>query len=147
MLRVLVNNYDWMKGFSFLNFIRDVGKHITVNYMMAKDSVKKRFDRRCRRNVVYRIHLSIDSRIRLFIICIKNNKCTLQMGGSRPMGKYYDGNRIGTKNECRGRSQSLCNDLSVNHKSRWYKIWKIRRWKHLVGLQIELQHINFTSIG
>ena len=40
----LVNNYDWMKGFSFLSFIRDIGKHITVNYMMAKDSVKKRFD-------------------------------------------------------------------------------------------------------
>ena len=38
----LVNNYDWMKGYSFLNFIRDIGKHITVNYMMAKDSVKKR---------------------------------------------------------------------------------------------------------
>ena len=40
----LVNNYDWMKEFSFLSFIRDIGKHITVNYMMAKDSVKKRFD-------------------------------------------------------------------------------------------------------
>ena len=39
---VLVNNYDWMKEFSFLDFIRDVGKHITVNYMMAKDSVKNR---------------------------------------------------------------------------------------------------------
>ncbi len=39
---VVVNNYDWMKAFSFLQFIRDVGKHITVNYMMAKDSVKKR---------------------------------------------------------------------------------------------------------
>ena len=38
----LVNNYDWMKEFSFLEFIRDIGKHITVNYMMAKDSVKKR---------------------------------------------------------------------------------------------------------
>ncbi|MDR1585723.1 MAG: tyrosine--tRNA ligase, partial [Prevotellaceae bacterium] len=38
----LVNNYDWMKDYSFLNFIRDIGKHITVNYMMAKDSVKKR---------------------------------------------------------------------------------------------------------
>ena len=41
---VLVNNYDWMKGMGFLEFIRDVGKHITVNYMMAKDSVKKRFN-------------------------------------------------------------------------------------------------------
>ena len=40
----LVNNYDWMKDFSFLGFIRDIGKHITVNYMMAKDSVKKRLD-------------------------------------------------------------------------------------------------------
>ena len=39
---ILVNNYDWMKEFSFLGFIRDVGKHITVNYMMAKDSVKNR---------------------------------------------------------------------------------------------------------
>lgn len=39
---VLVNNYDWMKDYSFLGFIRDIGKHITVNYMMAKDSVKKR---------------------------------------------------------------------------------------------------------
>lgn len=45
---VLVNNYDWMKDFSFLSFIRDVGKHITVNYMMAKDSVKKKtFLRSC----------------------------------------------------------------------------------------------------
>lgn len=41
---VLVNNYDWMKGYSFLNFIRDIGKHITVNYMMAKESVKKRLE-------------------------------------------------------------------------------------------------------
>ncbi|HAD57011.1 MAG TPA: tyrosine--tRNA ligase, partial [Alistipes sp.] len=41
---VLVNNYDWMKGMGFLEFIRDIGKHITVNYMMAKDSVKKRFN-------------------------------------------------------------------------------------------------------
>src|ERR1035437_3279255 len=40
----MVNNYDWMKEFTFLNFIRDIGKHITVNYMMAKDSVKKRLD-------------------------------------------------------------------------------------------------------
>jgi len=39
---LLVNNYDWMKNFSFLEFIRDIGKHITVNYMMSKDSVKKR---------------------------------------------------------------------------------------------------------
>ncbi|MFK5108651.1 tyrosine--tRNA ligase, partial [Klebsiella pneumoniae] len=40
----LVNNYDWFKDFSFLHFIRDIGKHITVNYMMSKDSVRKRLD-------------------------------------------------------------------------------------------------------
>src|SRR5690606_637785 len=40
----MVNNYDWFKGYGFLDFIRDVGKHITVNYMMAKDSVKKRLE-------------------------------------------------------------------------------------------------------
>ena len=40
----MVNNYDWFKDFTFLDFIREVGKHITVNYMMAKDSVKKRLD-------------------------------------------------------------------------------------------------------
>jgi tyrosyl-tRNA synthetase len=41
---LLLNNYEWMKNFSFLDFIRDIGKHITVNYMMAKDSVKKRIE-------------------------------------------------------------------------------------------------------
>ncbi len=51
---IMVNNYDWMKEFSYLGFIRDIGKHITVNYMMSKDSVKKRLGIRCkRRNVVY----------------------------------------------------------------------------------------------
>src|SRR5690606_16471198 len=41
---LLVNNYDWLKNYSFLNFIRDIGKHLTVNYMMAKDSVKNRLE-------------------------------------------------------------------------------------------------------
>ena len=62
---ILVNNYDWMKDFSFLEFIRDVGKHITVNYMMAKDSVKKQnFIRFFRRDELYRIYLSISTRLR-----------------------------------------------------------------------------------
>ena len=50
---VLVNNYDWMKGYDFLSFIRDVGKHITVNYMMSKDSVKNDLARSQGRYVVY----------------------------------------------------------------------------------------------
>jgi tyrosyl-tRNA synthetase len=54
----LVNNYDWFKDFSFLHFIRDVGKHITVNYMMSKDSVRKRLE-----GDTGMIHLSINSGI------------------------------------------------------------------------------------
>ena len=51
---IILNNYDWMKDFFFLDFIRDIGKHITVNYMMAKDSVKSRLNwRRSRWNVIY----------------------------------------------------------------------------------------------
>ena len=62
---LLVNNYDWMQDFSFLDFIRDVGKHITVNYMMAKDYVKKKIIGRCQgRNVIYGIHLSTSAGLR-----------------------------------------------------------------------------------
>ncbi|MBQ5803432.1 MAG: tyrosine--tRNA ligase, partial [Bacteroidales bacterium] len=50
---VLVNNYDWMKDFSFLSFIRDIGKHITVNYMMSKDSVKKRLTGKAREGMSF----------------------------------------------------------------------------------------------
>ena len=50
---ILVNNYDWMKNYSFINFIRDIGKHITVNYMMAKDSVKKRLSTESREGMSF----------------------------------------------------------------------------------------------
>ena len=55
----MVNNYDWFKDFSFLHFIRDVGKHITVNYMMSKDSVRKRLDGNTGRRGSIRVYLSI----------------------------------------------------------------------------------------
>ena len=62
----LVNNYDWMKDFSFLDFARTVGKHITVNYMMAKDSVQKRLNGGgSRRTFVHRVHLPTAARLRL----------------------------------------------------------------------------------
>ena len=61
----MVNNYDWMKEFSFLDFIRDIGKHLTVNYMMSKDSVKKRLSPDSKTgNVVYRIYLPTGTRNR-----------------------------------------------------------------------------------
>ena len=90
----LVNNYDWMKEFTFLDFIRDVGKHLTVNYMMAKDSVRKR--------------LSSDSKVGMsftefsyqllqaydFLHLYKEKNCRLQMGGSDQWGNITTGSEL-----------------------------------------------------
>ena len=90
----LVNNYDWMKDYTFLNFIRDIGKHITVNYMMAKDSVKKR--------------LSADSNVGMsftefsyqllqgydFMFLYQHENCRLQMGGSDQWGNITTGTEL-----------------------------------------------------
>jgi tyrosyl-tRNA synthetase len=78
----LVNNYDWMKNFSFLDFIRDIGKHITVNYMMSKDSVKKRLSSEAAEGMsftefTYQLVQGYD-----FLHLQKIKNCTLQMGGS-----------------------------------------------------------------
>ena len=91
----LVNNYDWMKGFSFLSFIRDVGKHITVNYMMAKDSVKKRFDPNENTDGMsftefsYQLIQGYD-----FLHLYKEKNCTLQMGGSDQWGNITTGTEM-----------------------------------------------------
>jgi tyrosyl-tRNA synthetase len=90
----LVNNYDWMKEYTFLDFIRDIGKHLTVNYMMAKDSVKKR--------------LSSDSNVGLsftefsyqllqgydFLYLYQEEGCRLQMGGSDQWGNITTGTEL-----------------------------------------------------
>lgn len=90
----LVNNYDWMKEFSFLDFIRDVGKHITVNYMMAKDSVKKRLtgeanDGMSFTEFTYQLVQGYD-----FLHLYKAKKCTLQMGGSDQWGNITTGTEL-----------------------------------------------------
>jgi len=82
----LVNNYDWMKNFSFLEFIRDIGKHITVNYMMAKDSVKTRLDKENTDGMsftefTYQLVQGYD-----FLHLYQNMNCKLQMGGSDQWG-------------------------------------------------------------
>ena len=75
---LLVNNYDWMKGFSFLGFLREVGKHLTVNYMMAKDSVKKRLETGISfTEFSYQLVQGYD-----FLFLNKNYNCKLQMRGS-----------------------------------------------------------------
>lgn len=93
---VMVNNYDWMKDFSFLAFIRDIGKHITVNYMMAKDSVKKRFgdtnneaEGMSFTEFTYQLVQGYD-----FLHLYQNNNCKLQMGGSDQWGNITTGTEL-----------------------------------------------------
>lgn len=91
---LLVNNYDWMKDFSFLEFIRDVGKHLTVNYMMAKDSVKKRLGADSQNGMSftefsYQLVQGYD-----FYYLYKNLNCKLQMGGSDQWGNITTGTEL-----------------------------------------------------
>ena len=88
----LVNNYDWFKNFNFLDFIRDVGKHITVNYMMAKDSVKKRIEGDTGMSFTeftYQLVQGYD-----FYWLFQNKNCKLQMGGSDQWGNITTGTEL-----------------------------------------------------
>ena len=90
----LVNNYDWMKSFSFLDFIRDIGKHITVNYMMSKDSVKKRLSSEASEGMsftefTYQLVQGYD-----FLHLYREKQCTLQMGGSDQWGNITTGTEL-----------------------------------------------------
>ncbi len=90
----MVNNYDWMKNFSFLDFIRDVGKHITVNYMMAKDSVKKRLSGESQQGMSftefsYQLVQGYD-----FLTLYKEKNCRLQLGGSDQWGNITTGTEL-----------------------------------------------------
>jgi len=90
----LVNNYDWMKDFTFLDFIRDIGKHITVNYMMAKDSVKKRLSEESNSGMSftefsYQLVQGTD-----FLHLYREKNCKLQMGGSDQWGNITTGTEL-----------------------------------------------------
>lgn len=91
---VMVNNYDWMKNYSFLEFIRDIGKHITVNYMMAKDSVKKRLGSDSKSGMsftefTYQLVQGYD-----FQVLYREKGCKLQMGGSDQWGNIVTGTEL-----------------------------------------------------
>ena len=91
---VLVNNYDWTKDYSFLNFIRDIGKNITVNYMMSKDSVKKRLSSESGEGMSftefsYQLLQAYD-----FLFLYENYDCCLQMGGSDQWGNITTGTEL-----------------------------------------------------
>ena len=86
----IVNNYDWMKEFSFLGFLRDVGKHLTVNYMMAKDSVKKRLETGLSfTEFSYQLVQGYD-----FLFLYEHKNCKLQMGGSDQWGNITTGTEL-----------------------------------------------------
>lgn len=90
----LVNNYDWMKNYSFLDFIRDIGKHLTVNYMMAKDSVKKRLSSESNEGMSftefsYQLLQGYD-----FLHLYREKNCKLQMGGSDQWGNITTGTEL-----------------------------------------------------
>jgi tyrosyl-tRNA synthetase len=91
---LMVNNYDWMKEYSFLDFIRDIGKHITVNYMMSKDSVKKRIGSESKDGMSftefsYQLVQGTD-----FLHLFRNFNCKLQMGGSDQWGNIVTGTEL-----------------------------------------------------
>ena len=91
---LMVNNYDWTKDYSFLNFIRDIGKYITVNYMMSKDSVKKRLSSESSEGMSftefsYQLLQAYD-----FLFLYENYGCCLQMGGSDQWGNITTGTEL-----------------------------------------------------
>ena len=91
---LLVNNYDWMKNFTFLEFIRDIGKHITVNYMMAKESVKKRIGADSKTGMSftefsYQLVQGYD-----FLYLYEHENCKLQMGGADQWGNITTGTEL-----------------------------------------------------
>ena len=95
----MANNYDWFSNFTFLDFIRDVGKHITVNYMMAKDSVKKRLEGEAGMSFTeftYQLVQGYD-----FYWLYQNKNCKLQMGGSDQWGNIVTGTEL-IRRKCAG---------------------------------------------
>ncbi len=104
----MANNYDWFKAISFLDFIRDTGKHITVNYMMAKDSVKKRLEGEAGMSFTeftYQLVQGYD-----FYWLYQNKNCKLQMGGSDQWGNIVTGTEL-IRRKCGGEAFAFTSPL------------------------------------
>jgi len=115
---VMVNNYDWFKNISFIEFLRDAGKHITVNYMMAKDSVKKRFEGDAGisyTEFAYQLMQGYD-----FYHLYKEHNCKLQMGGSDQWGNITTGTEF-IRRKIHG--EAFAFTCPLIKKSRWYQVW------------------------
>jgi len=103
---LLVNNYDWMKSYTLIDFVRDIGKHITVNYMMAKDSVKKRLGDDAKEGMsftefTYQLFQGYD-----FLYLYENLNCKLQMGGSDQWGNITTGTEL-IRRKAQGKAYAL----------------------------------------
>ena len=112
---ILVNNYDWMKEFSFIAFARDIGKRITVNYMMAKDSVKKRLsgevgDGMSFTEFTYQLIQGYD-----FYHLHKAYGCKLQMGGSDQWGNITTGTEIIRRMNVGNDEQAVITSYSIHY--------------------------------
>ena len=110
---IMVNNYGWMKNLTFLDFIRDIGKHITVNYMMAKDSVKKRLNGESREGMSftefsYQLVQGYD-----FLVLYNLHNCRLQLGGSDQWGNITTGTEL-IRRTNGGEAYALTCPLSTN---------------------------------
>ncbi len=102
----LINNYDWMKNYSFMNFIRDAGKHITVNYMLAKDSVKNRLETGMSfTEFSYQLLQAFD-----FYYLFQNKNCKLQLGGSDQWGNITSGTEL-IRRKCAGEAFAITTQL------------------------------------
>ena len=102
----LVNNYDWMKDYSFLTFIRDIGKHLTVNYMLAKDSVKNRLETGMSfTEFSYQLLQAFD-----FYQLHQTKNCKLQMGGSDQWGNITSGTEL-IRRKCGGEAYAVTTTL------------------------------------
>ena len=115
----MVNNYDWFKEMKFLDFIRDTGKHITVNYMMAKESVRKRIEGDSGMSFTeftYQLVQGYD-----FYWLYKNKNCKLQMGGSDQWGNIVTGTEL-IRRKTGG--EAFAFTCPLIDKNRWWKIWK-----------------------
>ena len=124
----LVNNYEWMKEFSFLDFIRDIGKHLTVNYMLAKDSVKKRISADSKTGLSftefsYQLVQAYD-----FLFLYKNYNCKIQMGGSDQWGNITSGTELIRKKESGNAFAITCPLITKSDGSKFGKTEKGNIW-------------------
>ena len=122
----LVNNEEWFGTWSFLDFIADVGRHIPINYMLAKDSVKLRLENGMSfMEFCYQLIQGYD-----FVHLHRHYGCKVQVGGSDQWGNITTGDRI---NSAHGWERGLGPDRPSDQKIRRVQIWEIRRGQYLAG--------------